>query len=530
MKMRYKVALLIIALMLVGCLYVSQSYALWIITKEQTGQNDISTGCFSIRFAEGSSINLQNTYPASDQVGLNQVGYSFTITNTCTINSAYSITLNTLNKNEISDDLIKYAIYEEKSEQKPSVGQTLSVKNTEKGNLTVEGLKESYLLKTGILNGGTKTSDDAPVENGQTKTFHLYLWIKEDATNAIMGKSFEANVTVIHTATSKAASPTAISYIEDLVKINSNDLAYDKEETLNEQEADDTSDSNLRYVGKDPKNYVYFNCDAESEPSKDTCETWRIIGAMNNVEDANGNLASHLKIIRDSIGNYSWDSSETGVNDGYGINEWSTSDIQNVLNNEYLNISGSNLCYKNANNVIETCPTWQNVKIKEEAKAMIANVKWNTKALVEDQNDAEKFNAKAMYETEKKLCQDNEQCDEVSKNSSWIGQVGLMYPSDYGYAVDTTLRDTCLKKSMNSYNSDNCSNNNWLYNGTDEWTITSAPQNESTKNVFYLNSSGNINTANASDAYAIRPVVYLIPSVKITGGSGDINDPFILQA
>lgn len=46
------------------------------------------------------------------------------------------------------------------------------------------------------------------------------------------------------------------------------------------------------------------------------------------------NIESHLKIIRDeSIGEYSWDSSDESINTGYGINEWSTSDMVSVLNN-----------------------------------------------------------------------------------------------------------------------------------------------------------------------------------------------------
>ena len=60
---------------------------------------------------------------------------------------------------------------------------------------------------------------------------------------------------------------------------------------------DETNDNNLRFIGADPKNYVWFND-----------ELWRIIGVMNNIDDGTGKKETRLKIIRNEpIGNYSWD-------------------------------------------------------------------------------------------------------------------------------------------------------------------------------------------------------------------------------
>lgn len=85
---------------------------------------------------------------------------------------------------------------------------------------------------------------------------------------------------------------------------------------------DGTNDNNLRYVGANPCNYV----DIEGEK-------WRIIGLMNNIEDENGTKTTRLKLIRDeSIGAYSWDISDISVNEGYGVNEWSTSYVKKLLN------------------------------------------------------------------------------------------------------------------------------------------------------------------------------------------------------
>ena len=51
---------------------------------------------------------------------------------------------------------------------------------------------------------------------------------------------------------------------------------------------------------------------------------WQIIGVMNNVNDGTGKLETRLKIQRvQSIGDYSWDTSSSDINEGNGINEWS---------------------------------------------------------------------------------------------------------------------------------------------------------------------------------------------------------------
>ena len=192
MKFKYKFLLLLIAISLVGCLYVSQSYAFWMITKEQTQANQITSGCFSISFTEGTSngsINLTNTYPVPDNVGLQSTPYKFTITNTCTINVSYNITLNRINNTTgsgpISDSLIKYVL-KKGTEALPSAGTPLG-----KGSTT----ETSYYIGTGTLTGGTRSS--TTVNAGQSVTYDLYLWIDNNATieNAA-GKTFEARLDV----------------------------------------------------------------------------------------------------------------------------------------------------------------------------------------------------------------------------------------------------------------------------------------------------------------------------------------------
>ena len=80
---------------------------------------------------------------------------------------------------------------------------------------------------------------------------------------------------------------------------------------------------------------------------------------MNNIDDDIGYKKSRLKLIRSaSIGSYSWDSSDSSVNSGSGVNEWSEADLMKLLNPGYESEEiggslyyndGSGICYSNHN-------------------------------------------------------------------------------------------------------------------------------------------------------------------------------------
>ena len=133
----------------------------------------------------------------------------------------------------------------------------------------------------------------------------------------------------------------------ELKKSGTTDLGYDGVASLGEY---GTSDNNLRYVGGNPNNYVYFNCSTTNidEMNDTTCEKWKIVGVYNNIEDENGKKAPRVKIIRsESLGMYSWDTKPSNIFNGFGINIWGESEYQNgdvyegsklmqELNNDYL--------------------------------------------------------------------------------------------------------------------------------------------------------------------------------------------------
>ena len=306
-------------------------------------------------------------------------------------------------------------------------------------------------------------------------------------------------------------------YVETLLASNPN--------TMN----NDDPDGNIRYMGANPNNYVTFNN-----------ELWRMIGVFDVKSTANGKAEKRVKLIRaDSIGSYSWDSSEASINNGYGINEWSQADIMTTLNNGAYWNRTSGTCYNVTNNSTTSCNFSSN-GLTSAAKNLIENAVWNTGTVDGSTNTHTNTNAITFYTSERsnntgKICSSGTYCnDTVERTTTWIGQVGLMYPSDYGYATSggsTTNRQACLNKELYNWNSvSDCYQNDWLFNSAIQWTLTPVPNSSRSTYVFGVVSSGYVNDFYASVAHGVRPVVYLKSSVKITGGEGTSTSPYQLSA
>ena len=98
-----------------------------------------------------------------------------------------------------------------------------------------------------------------------------------------------------------------------------------------------------------------------------------------------------------------------------------------------------------------------------------------------------------------------------------------MYVSDYGYATS----DECTQ-NLFDYDNATCKNNNWLFKGNTEWILS---QNASYNRwAFSVRSDGRVyNSDSVSyDQLAVRPVLYLTSSAKITGGDGTSSNPYTL--
>ena len=299
---------------------------------------------------------------------------------------------------------------------------------------------------------------------------------------------------------------------------------------------DGTSDNNLRYVGANPCNYVKIDD-----------EYWRIIGLMNNIDDGTGKKETRIKLIRnESIGEYSWDISESSVNNGYGVNEWSQADLMKLLNPGYESESvGGSLYYNNSSG---NCSSYSGTiacdftttGLKTNLKKLVGTTLWNTGTNgTNDYSSASNGLASHFYSYERssnngKICPSGSYCnDTVTRTTTWNGKIGLMYLSDYGYATSggTSMnRTSCLAKELYNWDgASDCYNNDWLYNSSNsQWTISPFADSSFASYVFGVRDSGAVNYRHAYNAGLVRPSVYLISKTSILGGEGMLENPYTI--
>ncbi len=314
-------------------------------------------------------------------------------------------------------------------------------------------------------------------------------------------------------------------------------LADDKEDGLYDVDHYDITQidnswkkTEYRYAGVNPKNYIEFNS-----------ELWRIIGLVN--VKTKTKVEQRLKIIRTNgisgqkdLGNYSWDR-----NTDY-TNNWTTSKLKEMLNGIYYN-SNSGECYKgNGNDATKTtCDFSGNGSLpkglSEEARKMIdSEVIWNIGGTTDSNITVETF-----YEKERGISTGNTNTypNEWTKenDAAYHNGIGLMYPSDYGYASHGGAmgRESCFNETLNSwrtgnYNTD-CAKNDWLKPSSGYYWIL-LPYSNNLNATFYLDSNGFISYSQYGASYAnsILPVVYLTTTSIIYDGDGSLENPFKLKS
>ena len=251
------------------------------------------------------------------------------------------------------------------------------------------------------------------------------------------------------------------------------------------------NENGYRYEGKNPNNYVLFND-----------ELWRVIGVF-SMKTASGNTENLVKLIRnETLDGLAWNGSNN--------NNWSSATLRQQLNNGYLNATDSTCNFYQSNT--QTC-YFSETGINSTARNMIESVVWNLGGTSSNGATADSF-----YTAERGTTV-------YSGPTEWTGKVGLMYPSDYGYAV---LASSCERTTnLSSYNKTACAGNNWLKSDSYQWTLT--PSSSNAYGVFSVYNDGNIYSSGASYGNGARPSIYLKSNIVVLGGDGSRDFPYIIK-
>ena len=517
---RKLILIICLAILLLVGIVIGYSFAYFsasVINGDTINNTVVTTAALEIEFTDGPQVSLVNSIPGTS------VEKTFKIENKGTEPTSYDVYMSeVVNTFADKSDLV------------------YTITSTDGGYSTTS--------EEQVPAANKKIIESQVINSGEEHNYTLRVEFKEKFEIQDDNKDKEFSVVIRVNEEKDPSTKTAVDYIKDLD--NNSDLAYDG-----------TADNNLRYIGANPNNYVLFNN-----------ELWRIIGVMNNTGTSSRNSESLLKIIRsESLGGYSWDVTESGINNMDGINQWGEStyedntpyegaDLMRELNTDYLgNITVGTDGYWYGGIAGRKETTMPTTLIDTTAQSMVESVVWNTSSPTNNAGtfedySSETFIAQNVYVRERdgydgRLCTSGTYCnDTVNRTTSWTGKVALMYPSDYLFATSggtTTNRNECLNLKVNysgwgSSTYSDCKDNDWLNISTNEWTLSAyahigTPQTYN-GNTFVIShadfvlelSDGYFYGYNAYGAHGVRPVVHLKSSVRITGGTGTSADPYTL--
>ena len=294
---------------------------------------------------------------------------------------------------------------------------------------------------------------------------------------------------------------------------NSFDTVFAKNNT------DIFDENGLRYEGADPNNYICLD-NKTSGACSDSSLLFRIIGLFDEDTSSDGTNSSGTKKLLKVIDTNNYGGTNGKNWNSVKSNNWSTASLKTELNGTYLT----------------TLLGTSNVNSK--LSSAVTNTKWhlggasssNYKTLTAEGIYGEERNTSAIYS---------------GNPSSVYAKVGLMYPSDYGYATvggTTTNKSNCRAKEVyiwdSSFYSD-CRNNDWLFTsqasswGSNkiEWLLS--PYSSSSAIATLLNKIGSIRLDGdtihyvSSNPSAVRPTFYLDSSIlKIVGGLGTKDNAY----
>ena len=273
--------------------------------------------------------------------------------------------------------------------------------------------KRTLVSKASISSTGSLTTQNINIIG---KFYNLNV-----SQESIGGKAFTGKIYVTNHSCSTSEIPT--TPITTLMSTSTPDI-YDE--------------NGLRYEGAEPKNYICLD-NKTSGTCSDSSLLFRIIGLFDEDTSSDGTSSSGtkklLKVI--DINNYGGTSGKVWDSGG---NNWSTASLKRELNGTYITtlLGSSNVNSKLSNS--------------------IANAKWHLGGASGDNYTT--LTAEDIYTEER-----NTNAIPSGSPASIYAKVGLMYPSDYGYATvggTTTNKSSCRSKELSNWNDSSfsdCKNN-----------------------------------------------------------------------
>ena len=279
---------------------------------------------------------------------------------------------------------------------------------------------------------------------------------------------------------------------------------------------DTFNENGIRYEGVDPSNYICLDNKTSGACSSSSL-LFRIIGLFNEEYSTNGTSSSGTKKLLKVIDTNAYGGTSGKKWDSAGTNNWSNASLKAELNGTYLTtlLRTSNVNSKLSNGIV--------------------SAKWHLGGASE--SNYLTLTAEGIYREER-----NASAIWSSNPASIYATVGLMYPSDYGYATiggSTTNKAGCRAQALYNWRDSSysdCKNNDWVFKSQNwlaykaEWLLSPYSSNSlyaaNLRQAGFANLNGSSNIV--STFSAVRPTFYLDSSIlKIVGtGDGTSSNPY----
>ena len=518
-KKKKKLALYYGLLVTIICI-IGVSFAWFRLYLSQNENNTIvSRTCFNTTLTEDTSkISLTDAFPITDEDGLKQTPFTFTIKNNCnsyvkvyiTIDSTYRESTDT---SYLKDNYMKVNISPKGTTTGKSVilgSQTLT---------DLENNRKGYI----IINTGLKASEE--------KSYDLRIWMDSAVTTEQgLNKNWSGKIVVVSSASKPTFAETILAKNEVKTPITTPGAAVSTADEALLASAEDDYGTSYYFRGAVTNNYVEF-----------ANKCWRIvrvggdgsvklilhndnIARVANPCDAANNSASA------AFARFSGTTYKSAFNSSYNDNAYVGFKYGTAGASDYATT------HANTNNstILTNLETWYNNNLKTYADAIADTVWCNDKTNVTDTtydpwsitpNGLGYGTNKTYYGATQRLVSTSGsaggtgpslKCNgELSKITSKVGLITADELAFAGYAYG--------KNNTTIYLQENATDTYW-------WSLSPFDFNGSGAGVWFVSgSSGSFNSNYVGITRGVRPSISLISSTTISGGFGTSEEPYIIE-
>ena len=533
------------------------SYAYFFLRKEQTNDNVIGTRtCLNTTLNEQTSrILLEDAIPISDNDGLNQTPFTFSVTNNCDSYVKLTITIENENRESTSTSLLNDNL----------IKINLSPKGTTTGTSKLLGI-----LTLTDIEAGRKgyIISETGLKGGETKEYDLRTWMDSNTTlDEGLGKSWEGKIVIIVDAEEEPITwenPGKNTLLAAIKRDNTVTVPT----TTPGSAVSSSTEALLASTSDDYGTSYYFRGAVENNYVEYANMCWRIVRVTgdNSIKlvlyNYNGLTSTNNTPSSSTPCNVTGDElAYANINNNDTCSEFNrTRDDNAFIGLMYGDVDASSYMDTHANTNPSTILTYLNdwyTKVlskqngfneKKLADTIWCNDKkviteslynpWNYKTASNLGYNMETTYYNSTVRLVKKsgeaggtgpslICENDSVGGKLSKftvNDTNYGNGALSGYAKIGIltADEVALAGGAYETANNTYYLNKNSLNLW-------WLLSPADYSGTYSEIWGVNDEGGLTLITGEDCRPIRPVLSLVSNISFSSGTGTATDPYIIK-